>query len=404
MKKITYLVSQYPKLSQTFISKEIRGLRSRGVDINVASINSAESERDYFSEWEQNEIPNVYYVKSHGIAGALIAHARTLVNHPRKYFRSFIDVFKRSELGLDKFFYNLMYLTEALMVGEWMQRSGASHLHAHLGSQASTVGMYIKGVFGLGFSMTIHGPDEFHNVDCHYLNEKMQYCDFVVCISNFAQSQMMLHSPAECWDKLKVVRLGVLPEEYQPIVAERKSDVFEILCVGRLCPAKGQHILVHAVKQLHDKGLNVQVRFVGHGETELSLKLLVAQLGLNDRIIFEGAVGQERIRELYSNANVFSLPSFAEGIPIVLMEAMSMALPCVTTRITGIPELIDNGVDGLLVAASDVDELSDAIEQLYKDSSLGRRLGEAGRNKVLRKYNLAHNLDRLADLFRLKLT
>ena len=404
MKKITYLVSQYPKLSQTFISKEIRGLRSRGVDINVASINRADGELAYFSDWEQQEIPSVYYVKSHGVVGALGAHVGMLIRKPTKYFRCVADVFKHSELSLDKFFFNLMYMTEALMIGRWMQETASSHLHAHLGSQASTVGMYIQRGFDFSFSMTIHGPDEFHDANSHYLSTKMQVCSFVVCISYFAQSQMMLHSSVENWDKLEVVRLGVFPEEYQPEDRSENSNVFEILCVGRLCPAKGQHILVHAVKKLCDLGCNIRVRFVGSGETEQSLKSLVSCLGLTDSVVFEGAVGQDQIRELYSNASIFSLPSFAEGIPIVLMEAMSMALPCVTTRITGIPELIDDGLDGLLVAASAVDELSDAIERLYKDTALRKRLGEAGRQKILQQYNLPINLDSLAGLLREKLS
>ena len=214
---------------------------------------------------------------------------------------------------------------------------------------------------------------------------------------------MKLSSPAE-WRKLEVSPLGVDPGAFAPRPFRAHPDPFVILCVGRLTPAKGQHILLQAVERLARDGRHVELRLVGDGPDRLSLEQEVRERGLSERVLFTGAVDQDRIRELYADADVFALASFAEGIPVVLMEAMAMTIPCVTTFITGIPELIRDGVDGLLVAPSDDEGLAQAIARLMDDAELRRRLGEAGRQRVLEKYDLDRNTERLAAVFQRRLS
>jgi glycosyltransferase involved in cell wall biosynthesis len=260
--------------------------------------------------------------------------------------------------------------------------------------------MFVKKIFGYSFSITIHGPDEFYNAPGQYLSQKVEEADFICCISNFARSQLMKLSDYKHWHKLEVSRLGVDPEIFIPGKFEESPDTFEIICVGRLCSAKGQHILVDAVTELLRKGHNVRLRIVGDGPDRISLENHVKSQTYSDKILFEGAVNQDRIRDLYSQAHIFSIASFAEGIPVVLMEAMSMEIPCVTTRITGIPELIRDGIDGLLVSPSSIDELSTALELLIRDPDLRRTLGENGRKRVMANYNLSSNVDHLAGIFK----
>jgi len=180
----------------------------------------------------------------------------------------------------------------------------------------------------------------------------------------------------------------------------RSDDVFEILCVGRLTPAKGQHLLVQALTALLATGRRARLRIVGDGVDRPSLESLVACSALGDSVVFEGAVNQDRIRSLYARADCFCIPSFAEGIPVVLMEAMAMEIACVTTHITGIPELIRHGIEGLLVAPSDVDGLVGALASLIDDPALRSRLGQAGRRRVLAEYDLGANVEALAAVFR----
>ncbi len=175
----------------------------------------------------------------------------------------------------------------------------------------------------------------------------------VVCaIGLYARSQLMKISDPALWGKIKVTPLGVDPSVFTPRVFRAESQVFDVICVGRLVPAKGQHVLLSAVARLLAKGRALTLRLVGDGPDRRSLEAAAQQAGIQDQVIFEGAINQDRIRDLFEKADVFALASFAEGIPVVLMEAMAMEIPCVSTWITGIPELIRDSIDGLLVAPS----------------------------------------------------
>ncbi len=401
--RLAYLLSQYPKLSEAFIIREIRGLRALGFHIDVASVNAPDRGADGLTAEEVEERERTYYVKRHGLRGALPAHLRTLLGRPGAYLRGWRAVLRHGGLDLRALFYHLMYFTEALMVGVWLAERGQRHVHAHFGMQASTVGLYVKRVFGTGLSITVHGPDVFYAVERYLLADKVREADFIATISHYARSQLMRVSPHRHWHKLVVSRLGVDPQRFAPRPFRAAPEVFEVICVGRLTPAKGQHVLVEAVHRLVGEGRRLRLRLVGDGEDRASLERQVAELGLTEQVVFEGAVNQDRIRDLYAAADAFAIPSFAEGIPVVLMEAMAMEIPCVTTWITGVPELIRNGVDGLLVAPGDGDALAAALARLMDDPGLRQRLGQSGRQRVLAEYDLGRNVARLGEIFRARL-
>ena len=315
------------------------------------------------------------------------------------YLRGLRLVLRLAGLDLPRLVFNLVYFSEALMVGIWMKRKKHRHLHVHLGSQVATVGLFVRQIFGYGLSMTVHGPDEFWDVEGQYLKEKIAGMDFVCCISYFARSQLMRCSPYSDWDKLLVSRLGVDPRLFSPVPRGDTPEVFEILCVGRLTPAKGQHLLIDAMERLAQLGWRVRLRLVGGGADETSLRQRAAEIENPESVIFEGGVNQNHIRDLYSKADVFCIASFAEGIPVVLMEAMAMGIPCVTTYVAGIPELIRDGIDGLLVAPSDLDGLVEALAKLMGDVNLRERIGKSGRARVLEQYDLRKNVEKLATIF-----
>jgi glycosyltransferase involved in cell wall biosynthesis len=298
-----------------------------------------------------------------------------------------------------------MYFSEAMMVGQWMRRNRQSHLHVHLASQAASVGLFVQRIFRCGYSLTVHGPDEFYDAKGFYLAQKIAASDFIVCISSYARSQLMYLSPREDWKKFHVCRLGIDPHLFSPLpqkaglAGESSDGVFEILCVGRLTPAKGQHLLLDALRQLLDQGRNVRLRLAGNGPNETSLRAHSARLNLAQHVIFEGPVNQDRILSIYAQADVFCLPSFAEGLPVVLMEALSMGIPCVTTAITGIPELISHGIEGLLVPPSDLDALMQTLATLMDDDGLRSHMAINGRKRILTQYDLRTNVEALASIF-----
>jgi len=389
--RIAYLVSQYPAYSHTFILREVRQLRQLGVDIAVASINLPDRPFDKLTDVERGEAEQTFYVKAQGAVKALTALGKVLATNPAGLWRGLQHAVKLGGWDVKRLLYHGFYLVEAVLVGQWMRAQNLSHLHVHFATPAASVGMLVKTVFGASFSFTVHGPDEFYDAAGYNLPEKILAADFIFCISHYARSQVMKLSPVQAWPKLDVCRLGVDPQRFVPAARTQANESCNLLCVGRLTPAKGQAILLEAVAQLQQQAIPVTLTLVGMGPDAQSLKDYAGQLGISAQVQFTGAVDQDHILDFYQAADIFVLPSFAEGLPVVLMEAMAMEIPCITTAITGIPELIQNGVDGLLVPASDSAGLAEAISKLAGDQALRRQLGQAGRRKVLSDYDLKKN-------------
>lgn len=386
-------------LSMIFVIREVLELKRQGFRIEVASINDPDRTIDRLTEIERGEAQLTYYVKADGGSGALRAHWNALLRRPLGWLRGLRQVVRLGGVDVSRLVMHLIYFTEALMVGDWMRRRDLTHVHAHLGSQPATVALYVKAVFDVGMSITVHGPDEFYDVHRQCLAEKVAAADFICCISDFARSQLMKLAPYEHWHKLVVSRLGVDPTVFSVRPPRVVGSCFEVLCVGRLTPAKGQHVLLDAVAALRRQGRAVRLLVVGAGTDSESLQRHATALSLGDAVVFAGAVDQDGIRAFYAAADCFCLPSFAEGIPVVLMEAMAIGVPCVTTHITGIPELIRHEIDGLLVPPSNVDALVHALARLMDDAPLRQRLSQSARLRVSQDYDLARNVEQLARIF-----
>ncbi len=406
MRRMAYLSARHPTLSMIFIVREIAELEQLGFNIEIASINDSDRPLEKLTRAEAAQSAQTYYVKAHGLRGALAAHAHALFTRPRRYLRGWRNALSLAGLDLRALVLHAFYLTEALMVGRWMQRRQLVHLHVHLGSQPATVGLLTKQVFDIGMSITVHGADEFYDAWRQHLPQKVAGADFIVCISDFARSQLMFVSDSRHWARLVVCRLGIDVAHFapRPATRTRADEPFHILCVGRLSPAKGQELLVEAVARLRDKGRPVSLDIVGGGVNAAVLEALVQERRLADVVTLSGPVNQDRIREHYARADCFAMASFAEGVPVVLMEAMSMQIPCVTSQITGIPELITHGQTGLLSPPSNVDGLVEQLDRLIADPALARRLGEAGRAQVQKHYNLRDNAAQLGRIFAERVT
>jgi colanic acid/amylovoran biosynthesis glycosyltransferase len=402
--RLGYLISRYPAISHTFILREVQELRKLGFQIEVASINGLDRPVDELAQEERTESGQTWYVKAQGAGGALSANIMTLLTRPGQYLSAAWFAFRLGGQDIRKVVLCFFYFLEAAMVGRWMTRRGLRHLHVHFATPASSVGLILSRMFPFTFSITVHGPDEFYDAPGYQLEQKIAGARLLCTIGFYARSQLMKLSAASHWSKIHVTPLGVDPDVFTPAPFREAFDLFQIICVGRLVAAKGQRVLIEAVAKLAASGRRVRLTLVGDGPDRASLEEAVRSLGAGRSIVFEGAVNQDRIRSLYREAHVFALASFAEGIPVVLMEAMAMEIPCVTTWITGIPELIRDGIDGLLVAPSDEVSLAAAIVRLMDDPDLRKRIGAAGRSRVVDKYHLQKNVGLLAGVFREFLT
>jgi colanic acid/amylovoran biosynthesis glycosyltransferase len=277
-----------------------------------------------------------------------------------------------------------------------MRRRGHNHLHVHFGGSVATVGMLPSIAWEFPYSIMIHGPDEFYDVNQSYLRRKVERAQFVLCISDYCRSQVMKICDPVHWNKLHVLRLGVDPNVFFPDRSHRGRSVVEIVCVGRLVSTKGQLVLLRAVAELLRRGYPLRLRLIGEGADRGRLEAFILERQLGDSIFLEGARNHEATRKLLGQADIFALASFAEGLPVALMEAMAMEIACVSTYVGAIPELIRDGQDGLLVPPSSHEGLVMALEQLILDVELRQRLAASGHRRVLEFYNLERNVHALA--------
>jgi len=399
--KLAYLLSQYPTIGHTYLLRELRGLRELGWDIPTVSVRPPDRPVADLPVAEREETDRTFYVLRGGAGTLLADQLSVLLRHPARYLAGLAYAIRLGGFDLGKCLRQVIYFAESIRAGKWMIAQGVTHFHSHF---STTVALLMAKVFPLTFSATIHGPEEFVDPAGFYLPQKIEAAEFICAISFFARSQMTQLVPWELWGRFEVAPLGIDPSIYEAAPFRESPAPFEIVCVGRLTPFKAQHILLEGVNLLLREGRNVRLRFVGDGPDRASLQKRIRELDLSDRVILEGWKNQDEVRGLYRNADIFALASSAEGVPVVLMEAMAMRIPCVATRITGVPELIRDGIDGLLVTPSEPVELARAIARLIDDPTLRRRLAEAGRARVSEKYHLASNVALLSDIFRRRLS
>lgn len=395
---IAYLASQYPAISHTFILREVLGLRALGFRIEPCSVRDPDRPLERLTAEERGEAERTFYVKRAGALAAAAALASRVVCDPRRLLSALGLALRLGGSDPKRLAYGLFYLAEAALVGRHMARVGVRHLHVHFATPAAMVGLFARRLWPITFSFTVHGPDEFYDVSVHRLEEKIRAADFVVCIGRYARSQVLRLSEHAGWSKVEVAPLGVDLGRFAPR-ALPAGRPFRILCVGRLVAAKGQHVLLSAVLRLARAGRDVRLTLVGDGPDRQALADRVAAEDAGGFVTLAGSVDQDAIRRFYEESDAFALASFAEGIPVVLMEAMAMEVPCVSTFITGIPELIRDGIDGLLVPPSDDEELAAALARLMDDGALRARLGAAGRARVAQHFDLGRNVERLAGVF-----
>ncbi|NEX13038.1 MAG: colanic acid biosynthesis glycosyltransferase WcaL [Prosthecochloris sp.] len=399
--QIAYLCSQYPAISHTFIYREIESLRKGGMKVHTASIRKP-SGLEVMTPAEQQEATSTLFVLSQPPLKILKAHLHSLTHNPSGYMKMAGAALKLITSGPKSPVKAVAYFIEAGILLQWVHDHGITHIHEHFGNPTALVAMLMKQYGGISFSLSIHGPDIFYTIDSSMLPEKVREASFVRCISHYCRSQIMRISAPTAWDNFHIIRCGVDPDLYT-VRPEPENHHPELLCVGRLVPAKGQHILLEACSKLHKEGVDFHLTMVGDGPDRTSLEEYARSNSLETIVTFTGALGQDKVRSVYDRADLFILASFAEGVPVVLMEAMAKEIPVISTRITGIPELIDHEKDGLLAVPGDPEDLAFQIRRMLENSALRTQLAKAGRQKVIASYNQHNNNHGLLNLFRKEL-
>jgi colanic acid/amylovoran biosynthesis glycosyltransferase len=396
--RLGYLLSQYPAVNHTFILREIRALRCLGFDITAVSIRPSDRPLEALSAEEAEEFRLTWSILGNGPWRVVRAHLRTAVRRPLAYLASLLYALRLAGWDLRASAAHLLWFAEAVAAGDHFVRAGVGHVHSHF---SSTVALLMARLFPVRFSVTVHGPDEFNDVAAFHMAEKVAQSAFVAAISRYAASQTMRAADPRDWPRIRVLPLGVDLGAFVPGPRREAPGRLNLLCVGRLAPVKAHLVLFDAVRSLVDAGhSHLRLTVVGGGPSRPLLERAIAEAGLAPYIHLTGACNSDRIAGFLRETDIFALPSFAEGVPIVLMEAMAMEIPCVTTWVAGIPELIRDQVDGLLVPPADPGALAAAIATLAADPDLRVRLGVSARERVAQSYDLSNNATRLAAVFR----
>lgn len=403
---VAYVVGRYPAVSHAFVTREVQALRAAGATVETLSIHQA-GDRDALSRTDRAERESTYALlppRPGEIARTLLR----AMTSPRAFVSTLVRALRSGQPGVRGRVWQLFYFVEAMLIWRHCERRGIRHLHVHHLNQASDAAMLaVEYANARGaaptwiWSFTMHGPNELYDVSRFRLAAKAGSAAAVACISDFARSQVMAFTSEERWSRFQVIHCGLDPTEFDPEREPRPAarGEFQILYVGRLVPFKGQAVLLEALAALRGAGIDASLTLIGEGPSRQKLELLVDRLGLAGNATFAGAVGQDEIRSYYAAADVFCLPSFAEGVPVVLMEAMAMRLPVVTSGVMGIGELVDDGESGLLARPGRVDELTAALERLARDPGLRARLGARGREKVVAEFDVRESGRRLAQMF-----
>ncbi len=391
--KLAYLTGEYPRASDTFIQREVAALREIGHEVMTCSIRTTGSA--HLVGPEQRE--------EHGRTFRVLAAAKNPLRllraqlrfafSPVRYLRALALAWRTAPKGIKGRAYNLAYFIEALVLADRLKRDRIDHLHNHIAKASCTVAMLASELSGIPYSFTIHGPDIFFEPAHWRIDEKTARARFVACISDYCRSQLMCFADAAHWDKLHVIHCGIEPERYE--TAPHRGQV--LLFVGRLAAVKGVPILLDAVARLAPRYPGLRLALIGDGPDRAALEERARPLG--EQVVFLGYQSQDAVAEALSQTDVFVLPSFAEGVPVVLMEAMAAGVPVIATQIAGIPELVSHWESGVLVPPGDVHALTEAIEQMLGSADQRRVMGAVGRATVEAEFNIHFEALRLSNLF-----
>ena len=396
--QITYLINQYPKVSHSFIRREILALERQGFHVQRIALRGwNEVVVDIEDIAEQKK---TLYVLAQGVISLLIAALKVLFSTPARFFAALDLALKMARVSEKSLPYHLIYLAEACKMLPWLKLHQSQHLHAHFGTNSAEIAMLAGVLAKLPYSYTVHGPEEFDKPQALGLNMTIHQAKFVIAISSFGRSQLYRWANFADWGKVKIVHCG-LEASFYNVPAKLIAATPRLVCVGRLCEQKGQMLLIEAAKKLNDSGVDFELILAGDGEMRAEIESLIAKYQLQDKVKITGWISSDEVRKHILSSQALVLPSFAEGLPVVIMEAMSLKRPVISTYIAGIPELLKQGENGWLCVAGDVEDLHKAMrEALTLPVETLQKMGDAAYIRVIARHNIDIEAAKLAEHFK----
>jgi glycosyltransferase involved in cell wall biosynthesis len=396
--KIAYLINQYPQASQSFIRREINALEALGVTVDRYTLRTWDQQVvDPGDVAEKQKARVVLGVGAVGLLGALL---RVCFSRPGRFLNTLRLAWRMGKRGDRGRLYQLIYLAEACVLLRWLRDSGAQHVHAHFGTNSTAVAMLVRSLGGPTYSFTCHGPEEFDRPEPLKLGEKIARAAFAVAVSEYGRSQLYRWCAYQHWQKIHVIHCGV-DSSFLTANPPPLADTARLVCVGRLAEQKGQLLLVEAAAKLKQQSVPFELVLVGDGPMRREVESLVTRHGLEPCVKITGWMSNDQVREQILAARAMVLPSFAEGLPVVVMEALALERPVLSTFVAGIPELVESATSGYLVPAGSVEGLATAMrEVLSAPVEQLRQMGRNGARRVAEQHDARIEAKALLELFR----
>jgi len=395
-RRIAYLMSWYPAVTETFILNEMLQLHRSGVDLHIFPLLGAA--HDVCHPGSQELASRVHY---HAAVSwqTLSAQLHWILRRPARYLRAWRAAIAGNMRSPEFLAKALLVVPRAAVLGRIMEQRNVAHVHAHWATHPALAALVIRELTGISYSFTAHAHDLY--LDRSMLGEKIRAAEFVVTISQFNRALIAkLFGPAAA-AKTVIIPCGVDPRMFRPRERRAPDGVLRIACVAGLRDYKGHRWLVEACRLLRARGIPFDCALVGDGPERAAIEAAIARARLGEHVRLLGNRPQQEVRGVLDHSDVFVHPSVVtadgmmDGIPVALMEAMAAEMPVISTNVSGIPELVLDGRTGLLVPEKDPASLAAALERLHRDPELALRLGRQGRRHVLEKYNLLQNASRL---------
>jgi glycosyltransferase involved in cell wall biosynthesis len=379
--KIAYLINRYPAVSHSFIRREILALEAAGAVVDRFSIRPFDTNLP--DPADRAEADRTQVVVSQGIAALFVATLKVAIGSPARFFTALRIALRAFANEPRRGWRQIFYLVEAC----WIARNlrGVAHLHAHFGTNPAAVARLIGALTGIPYSFTVHGPDEFDAPGALDIAGKIADARHVMAISSYGRSQLMRWSDPGHWSKIAVVPCGV-DRVFTEANAPRADYGKTLCCVARLSAQKGIPLLIEAVTILAARRSDFRLVLVGDGEMRAEIEHMIVDNGLSDIVSITGFVGASRVRDILLSSRAMVLPSFAEGLPVVIMEALALETPVIVTAIAGVPELVSDAC-GWVIPAGSVPALVQAMDDaLDCDTATLAAKGRAGRARVLERH------------------
>ena len=401
--KLAYIVSTWPRLSQTFVLTEVLALERRGVSLRIFSVKEPGSEPVH-GDLRRVRAKATYLSLANHRKEVWRGNFATAFHHPLRYLKTLVRA-----LALNPRWSFLQSFLQAGYVADLLSREAIAHVHAHFATAPASVAMVAHHLTGIPYSFTAHAKDIYFDTKPRLLRAKIKHSRAVVTISEYNRAYLVKLTQPRQSQKVHCVYNGMdLCIYSNGSSSVEKPSVPTIVTVARLIEKKGIGDLIRACHILRERGRTLRLEIIGKGPLRAALKTQVHLLDLQDIVRFRGALAQEAVRETYRQADIFALPCVIsedgdrDGIPTVLLEAMACGLPVVSTGVSGIPELVESGRDGILVEPRNPEMLADALDHLLSDEGLRKKLGQAASAKVASKFSVERSVTELLGLFQLE--